>query len=70
MSTKEGRKVALTGSPLDGLVVRLTQAEEELVGLSTRAEVRVDADPVVFDDRAAVRACLSRMLRLVDGVAT
>lgn len=61
--------MAVTGSPLDSLVVRLTQAEEELVGLDTSTAVHVDADPVFSDDRAAVRACLSRMLQLVDGVA-
>lgn len=54
---------------LDGLVVRLTQAEEELFGLGARDGFGPATDPVLSDDRAAVRACLSRMLQLVDGVA-
>lgn len=63
------RSAPQSSGVLDALVVRLTQAEEELVGLGTREALRPATDPVLSDDQAAVRACLSRMLQLVDGVA-
>lgn len=62
------KRRSMTGL-FDGLVVRLTQAEEELFGLGAGAGFGPDTDPVLSDDQAAVRACLSRMLQLVDGVA-